>query len=396
MLVSPVHVPTLATTLQVVSLVSPMTLNLKGEMSEEMPTLATLEGAASSLEVLFRITLNLKGEEMPSRATTLEGAEMMASLLPTLASILEVVYRIALKLKGEEMLEEMQALATPEGGEMVLSPVPVRVLGTTLEAYLVSPMALNLKGEEMPVSPPVRTRATTVELAYLVSPMTLNLKGEEMVVSPAPVQTLATTVELAYLVSMTLKLKGEEMPSRVTTLEDAEMMASLLPTLASTLEVVYRIALNLSGEEMLEEIPALATPEGAEMVLSLVPVRTLATTLEVSYLVSTVTMNLKGEGMLSRAMALALEGVEMVAPPLPTLVEVVSLMALNLKIPTHATTLERSDSDPAACSTSTKSLNPTNPTNPNGAEFPSGPRPRVSAETSTSPILPPTRATSSG
>ncbi|KAI0271866.1 hypothetical protein BGY98DRAFT_1005229 [Russula aff. rugulosa BPL654] len=193
---------------------------------------------------------------------------------------------------------------------------------------------------------------------------------------------------------MTLKLKGEEMPNRVTTLEDAEMIASPLPTLASTLEVVYRIALNLNGEEMLEEIPVLATPEGAEMVLSPVPVRTLAATLEVAYLVSTVTMNLKGEGMLSRAMAL--EGAEMVAPPLPTLVEVVSLMALNLKIPTHATTLERSDSDPAACSTSTKSLNPTNPTNPNGAEFPSGSRPRVSAETSTSPILPPTRATSSG
>ena len=68
-----------------------------------------------------------------------------------------------------------------------------------------------------------------------------------------------------------------------------------------------------------------------------------------------------------------------------------SPMALNLKveeIPTHATMLEGSDSDPAACPTSTNSLDSTDP---NSAEVLS--RPGVSAGTSTCLILSPTRAT---
>jgi hypothetical protein len=94
-----------------------------------------------------------------------------------------------------------------------------------------------------------------------------------------------------------------------------------------------------------------------------------------------------------------------------TTLDVVSLMTLNLKgeeMPTHPTTLEGADSDAAACATTTNSLKPTHPmtntgqnspkmstrpTKTNVAEMPS--RPGMGAETSTRPMLPPTRPTPS-
>jgi hypothetical protein len=61
-------------------------------------------------------------------------------------------------------------------------------------------------------------------------------------------------------------------------------------------------------------------------------------------------------------------GAEMVVSPVTTrgtTLEVVSLMTLDLKgeeMPTHATALEGSDSDAAACPITTNSLKPTQPT----------------------------------
>ena len=131
----------------------------------------------------------------------------------------------------------------------------------------------------------------------------------------------------------------------------------------------------------------------------------LASTLEVLS-----PMTLKGEEMPTHATTL--EGAGMVASPMPTLaptLEVASPITLNLKgeeMPTHATTtLEGSDSDAAACPTTTNSLklmNPTTntgmdspktstrPTKMNAAEMPS--RPGMCAETSTCPMLLPTRS----
>jgi hypothetical protein len=139
------------------------------------------------------------------------------------------------------------------------------------------------------------------------------------------------------------------------------------------------------------------------------------------------TLNLKSEGEVP-TVATALEAV-VVSPPMPTRattvkyakmavspvptlalpLEVVSPMTLNLKgeeMPTHATTLEGSDSDAAVCLTTTNSLRPTRPTTNTGqnipktstrptsaAEMPS--RPGMKADLSTWPMLPPTRATSS-
>ena len=176
-----------------------------------------------------------------------------------------LVSPITLNLKGEEIPKEMQAFATLDGAEMVVSPVAARTLATTLElASLASPMTPHLKGEEIPEEMPAFA----------------TLEGAEMVVSPVPVRTLATT-------PMTLNLKGEEIP---------------------------------------EEMPAFETLEGAEIVVSPVPVQTLATLLEVVSLVSLMTLNWNGEEM-----------------------------------PSHATSLENSDSDAGAYSTSTHSLNPANP-----------------------------------
>ena len=135
-----------------------------------------------------------------------------------------------------------------------------------------------------------------------------------------------------------LNLKGEEMPEEMPTLaisEGAEMVFSPVPvrTLPTTLEAGNLVSPMILGLNL----------RGEEMVVSPPPVRNLVTALKVTYLVSPMKLNLKGEGMPSRRTAL--EGAEMVASPLPTLVEVVSPspMALNLKaeeIPTHATMLE--------------------------------------------------------
>jgi hypothetical protein len=152
------------------------------------------------------------------------------------------------------------------------------------------------------------------------------------------------------------------------------MVVPPVPTLATTLEVISP-ALNLPVKS--EEMPAQTPLEGAAgMVAS--PMPTLAPTLEV---VSPITLNLKGEEM-----------------------------------PTHVTTtLECSDSDAAACPTTTNSLKQTNlttntgkdspktstrPTKMNAAEMPSRPGmsaemstcPGMSTETSTCPMLPPTRS----
>jgi hypothetical protein len=87
----------------------------------------------------------------------------------------------------------------------------------------------------------------------------------------------------------------------------------------------------------------------------------------------------------------------------------------QMSSPSHATAVDGSDSDAAAFPTTTNSLNPTNPTTntgqnspktptrpPNAAEMSSRPGPPgppgpagLRAETSTCPMLPPTRATSS-
>jgi hypothetical protein len=165
------------------------------------------------------------------------------------------------------------------------------------------------------------------------------------------------------------------------------------------------MTLNLKGEG--EEVPTLATT--LEVLVVSPPVPTLATALEV---VSPMILNLKGEEMPTPATTL--EGAEMVASPtVPTTMEVTSPMTLNLKgeeMPTHTTTLEGSDSDSdaAACPTTTNSLKPKNPmtnagqgspktstrpTKTNAAEIPSclG----MGAETPTRPMPPPpTRATS--
>ncbi|KAF8490015.1 hypothetical protein F5888DRAFT_1743787 [Russula emetica] len=109
----------------------------------------------------------------------------------------------------------------------VVSPVPTATnLGTKnlglAGARVVSPMTLNLKGEEMP------THATTLE-------------GAELVVSPVPTATTLganpPAVAGPRVVSpITLSLKGEEMPTHTTTLEGVKMVASAVPTLATTLE----------------------------------------------------------------------------------------------------------------------------------------------------------------
>jgi len=84
-------VPTLETTLNVLS---PMTLNLKGD-SEEMVTLPTMlpvrnakmavspvPSRSTTLELLSQMTLNLEGKEMPAHATTLEGSDSNAAAYP--------------------------------------------------------------------------------------------------------------------------------------------------------------------------------------------------------------------------------------------------------------------------------------------------------------------------
>jgi len=71
MVVSP-PVRTLATTLEVVS---PMILHLKGD-GEEIPAVATTMEVAP-------VTLNLKGEEMPTHATTQKGLDSDAAACPT-------------------------------------------------------------------------------------------------------------------------------------------------------------------------------------------------------------------------------------------------------------------------------------------------------------------------
>src|SRR6266852_5770210 len=108
--------------------------------------------------------------------------------------------------------------------------------------------------------------------------------------------------------------------------------------------------------------------------------------------------------MAASAMTLDLKSRKEMATLATTMEEVVSLMALEL----NGKEKPGVDSDAAACSTTTNSLNPTNPktnagqgspktstrpTKTNAAEMPS--RPGMSAEISTCPMIPPTRATSS-
>jgi hypothetical protein len=169
-------------------LVSPMTLNLKGE---EMPTHATvLENTAVS-----PMTMNLKCE-VPVHSTTLEGVEMVFPI-PTIASTMEAVSPMTLHSNGEEKSTH----------------------ATVLEDVAVSPMTMNLKCE-VPVHP------TTLE-------------GVEMVF---PIQTIVSTMEAVS--PMTLYSNGEEMPAHATTLEGAQMMSPItldsngedMPTPATTLE----------------------------------------------------------------------------------------------------------------------------------------------------------------
>ena len=136
-----------------------------------------------------------------------------------------VVSPMTMNLKGEEMPEEMPTIATLEGAEMVISPVPVRGLATTLElAPLVSPVT-NLKGEEMPEEMP--TFAT--------------LEGAEMVIPQVPARTLAATLELAYLVSpMTLRGEGDRHDEGQGDSEEVSTLAPLLEMM------VFPVTLDLS------------------------------------------------------------------------------------------------------------------------------------------------------
>jgi hypothetical protein len=116
-----------------------------------------------------------------------------------------------------------------------------------------------------------------------------------------------------YLDDPGLQLKGEEMATIATTLE--EIVVSAVPTLAITLE------------------------GGAKVV------------------VSPMSLNLKGEEMSTHATSL--EGGEMVVFPMT--LKFLNLPVKGEEMPAHATTLEGSDSNAAACPTTTNSsLKPRN------------------------------------
>ena len=174
------------------------------------------------------------------------------------------------------------------------------ILATTLGVISLILHALSLEGEE-------EILATTLGVISLIL-HTLNLEGEE--------EILATTLGVTSPIPDTLSLGGEE-----------EILATTLGAISP--------------------IPDTLSLEGEEEILAMMEVMPGS-------------LNLKCKEIL--------EGEEMAAPPVPTLVtllEVVSRMNLESEeISTHITTLEGSDSDSdaAACPTTTSSLKPTKPT----------------------------------
>jgi hypothetical protein len=142
----------------------------------------------------------------------------------------------------------------------------------------------------------------------VVSPITPSLNDE--------MATIATMVEIVVYVQ-----------TLVTNLEGADLVVSPVATRGTTLGVVSPMALNLKSEEMTAIVTTLK--ESVAPGRGAVPTHA-CTTLEV---VTPMTLDLKGEEM-----------------------------------PTHATTpdSEGSDSDAAACPTSTNSLKPTEPTTNTG------------------------------
>ena len=164
---SPVSVGNLATTVKVVPLESPVARNLKGE---EMPTPQegaevvvspeTVRTLATALELAYLVPLMTKGEDMSKDVPTTIRRTGMVSPVRSLATALEVASLVSpspmtLNLKGEEI----PGHSTMEGAEKLASPVPT--LATTLE--FVSPMTLDLKGEEIP------SHGTTLEGAEKVA-----------------------------------------------------------------------------------------------------------------------------------------------------------------------------------------------------------------------------------
>lgn len=128
----------------------------------------------------------------------------------------------------------------------------------------------------------------------------------------------------------------------------------------------------------------------------LAPVPTLVTTLEL---------------ILPTALDLGDDELPTLATNATTVEVMVSVMILNLKreeMPIFATTVEGSDSNAAACITTTNCLRPTHPTINVGQDSPQTPtrptttnavempsRPGMRIETSSCPMLPPTRPTPS-
>jgi hypothetical protein len=195
----------------------------------------------------------------------------------------------------------------------------------------------------------------TLDLILLLRPDsdTLNLECEE--------EILATTLGVISLMLHALSLEGEE-EILATTLGVISLMLHTLnlegeeEILATTLGVISPIpdTLSLGGEEEI-----LATTLGA---ISPIP-DTLSLEGE-----ETLAMMEVMPGSLNLKCKVILEGEEMMASPVPTLVtllEVVSRMNLESEeMSTHITTPEGSDSDSdaAACPTTTSSLKPTKPT----------------------------------
>ena len=133
-----------------------MSLNYEEMAGPAVPThgSTTLEGrqASTTLEVVPPMTLNLKGEEMPAPATTLEGSDSDATVSP-------------MALNCEEMAAIPAALK-----DIVASAVTTHAC-TTLEGWhasttlqVVTPTTLNLKGEDMPA------HATTMDAAAAACP----------------------------------------------------------------------------------------------------------------------------------------------------------------------------------------------------------------------------------
>ena len=113
---------------------------------------------------------------------------------------------------------------------MVVSPHPS-------PALKIAPitMTLNLKVTAIATSPEATTECAVVSLVM-----------ERTGVMVTPVPTLATTLEVVSPMILNLKnLKGKKMPTHATTLEGAGKVVSPVPTLAPTPEVLSPITLNL-------------------------------------------------------------------------------------------------------------------------------------------------------